>query len=859
MAGIFGELPSGQALVQQAEARFAARRAAGTDADMAEALPPAAPATPPVPEIPDEALAPYRQRGVSVDVFGPDGKTLGARGSLDDLLRAAQVGGYADHVISAIDAEGQRVGIKVADLPQALAAGIKPETSQQGEMRRFVADHKGIGGAVGVGLMNFANEALLGVPDAISRNVDPEGHARIEALRREHELAGTVGSVGGFLGGLLLPGGAIGRGVEVAGGLAARGAEKVFARAIESRLAQVGVEGAGRAVAEPLAKQALKSAAKTGVEGLAFVAPEQLTEAALGDPDHAAESMLWATGAGAALGAISPVAKGLFRRASQSVFSAPKAQVALEKYADAQAVKSFSPSKKFSDRIAEVPGGESTVGRIIREKGLLPSIGEGADALVERVAAEKEKVGRGIDQVYSQLDARGVSVSRRSVLNALREEVLAPLEAKVGFGAKAKKVASYIDDFEAKTDGKRMSAGDLLGIRMDLDKLVYGERFPSPDQVAEHYEAVRGIFKRVLDAKVERTLGAEVAGQLSSLNREYRVLSILEGASQNNVGRTIANRTNGLTDYVMGAGASGAGAAIGSALAGPLGGAVAGGAAQLVSMFGNKFLRENYNSLASKGSERLGLLFAEQANRRAARELDRVPQVLRELGSARQAPRVATSGAIARLLGDAGGSREEQFRAASDRLTELTANPDRLTASTAKVAGGFAESTPAVADALAQKQLAALQYLQATMPRAPEAPAPFAGKLSPWKPSRAELARWEGRVEVVTDPMAAFRHLRQGTLMPEHVETLKTVWPKLHEAMVRRVVQAAAAPDAPSLSRAARAQVALLTGADAGPGSARSSGARMQASYQPPKAPPKGFQADVKPAAMQTETSRISG
>lgn len=258
-----------------------------------------------------------------------------------------------------------------------------------------------------------------------------------------------------------------------------------------------------------------------------------------------------------------------------------------------------------------------------------------------------------------------------------------------------------------------------------------------------------------------------------------------------------------------------------------------------------------------------GVLVAEQAMRRAGQELDRIPAVLERLGASKPAVATLPAHVMARFLGGKSeGSRQEQFKALSDKLTAVTANP---TAAAARMGAldFHAGGAPNIGEAYGRKQIEAYRYLLETMPRSPKAPEPFAKDA--WTPSNAELMAWERRLEVVEDPFAVFRHLETGTLAREHVETLQRVYPRLYEAVRDRVMKAATAPNAPTLPGRARQRLAALLGAPGPAGGKDALGARLQASFAPPPpagappGPPGGGGPGMTPPALGTDVQRISG
>lgn len=763
--------------------------------------------------------------------------------------------------------------IPVENLSAAEAQGYKVETPAQATVREYLAENRGLSGSAKVALAQFADEALFGLPELVhDKTADPLEVAKWEALKKEHEAANVIGGVGGFAASLLA-GGPLFKGASMAG----RAAEGATAKLLAQRLAAAGAE---KGVARTVAEKALVNAAKLGAESAVVAAPTAITEAALGDPDEAAETMLWSIGGGAALGGISPVAKGLFAKAAKgSVFAPGSIEGKLETFANDQAVKSLNPYGKIADRLAEVPGGVQEAGRVLREKGLFRRVGEGFEDLTARIGAEKEATGSGIGEIYKQLDDAGVTFDGSEIAKRLRREVLAPLEGKVGYEGRAAKVRRYIDSFEERhasgqageptlvLDGfgggtlvpgaaPSVKAGDLYNVRRDLDSLIYGERMPSPDQVDAQYKAIRGLFKNELDAKVKSALGDDVAAKLDRLNRDFQVLSIVEKGAQKNIGRDVRNRTNSLTDYLLSTGTAGVGSAAGGLIGGPAGALVGGGVSQLLGMFGNKYLRQNFNSLAVQGADKLGLLFAEQSMKRAAEELDRMPALFEGMakGEARPEPVDALANFLGVHLPEHAGAqtRHDAYEAIATKLAEAVTNSAATSDRVGKMAGALAEGgAPKIGAALGEKQMQALSYLYETMPKAPP-PRPFAPK-TPWAPSPDALRVWGNRVEATLDPGSTLRRVADGTITPEHVATLEQLYPKLLRRIRGRIDDLSLQPNAPVLPYRIRSALRVLTGAKP------ENAVPPPPAPLPPPGPPPPASGSPPPSAGLTDVQRITG
>jgi hypothetical protein len=529
---------------------------------------------------------------------------------------------------------------------------------------------------------------------------------------------------------------------------------------------------------------------------------------------------------------------------------------------------------------AEIESSLGVIDAAAKREGRLPKtldvIGD-----IERVASELATGHAGTEPVVAKLVAFADSAKRLSGvadLEARLSDALAQAEIAAARGdfKRAAKAGKAAQRLKSELADHRTTYTALHSLRRDVDAVWAGNR-ANPELVGfkKPFHDVRVALEERLEGAASAAgdlVGRSVLAQYKHAKSRYQAYALLDKATASGLGKEGTNRFASLTDTI----AAGAGATVGSVLGGPVGavvGNVAAFAANHTMRVRGDFMAADALGVASRDARlrrwlqadpARPLLYAEQAIARSARGLDGLAGALARLGTARQPRASAPSAALARLVasrddGPRRGDRGEQFRRARERLESLAADPARLTAAAGDLASPFGASAPQIAAAYAERQVAALQYLMSTMPREPPR-APFTPP-TPWAPPRGELGAWERRVEVVLDPDAVIRHVQRGTLSAEHVDALRAVWPRRAEALVKRIVDDAMRPGAPALSRAARAQLALLTGGGMAPGAGFAVPARLQATYaQETRAaaqPRPGRR--VSPPAMRTDAARISG
>lgn len=315
----------------------------------------------------------------------------------DKLVQALANGTHsykADDRITVTGQDGSVRNVSGSELIDAMRQGFMPETPRQAAVREYVDENKGIGGAAKVALGQFADEALFSVPETIfDLTADPLEVAKKEALKKEHALTNALAGVAGF-GASLFYGGPVFKAATTAGRFAERtalgiGEEAILRTAAEREGTALGEAFATREAAANLPKgiltgtageqafqkmssqavanfeqQALKerlvaagfpasqadyaaaglirrtaaAAANMGVQAGVIAAPKTITEALLGDPEKAAEHLLYTVGAGAALGGFGSLGGSLAKAAKnvagqiedQAVLSLTKRQIALD-------------------------------------------------------------------------------------------------------------------------------------------------------------------------------------------------------------------------------------------------------------------------------------------------------------------------------------------------------------------------------------------------------------------------------------------------------------------------------------------------------------------------------------------------
>lgn len=122
----------------------------------------------------------------------------------------------------------------------------------------------------------------------------------------------------------------------------------------------------------------------------------------------------------------------------------------------------------------------------------------------------------------------------------------------------------------------------------------------------------------------------------------------------------------------------------------------------------------------------------------------------------------------------------EEHKKTFDKLNEYTANPDKLLNKLTEDANIFSAFAPKTSNSMQLKTTKAIQFLQQKIPTNNLQKYPLS---RPHPLNRSDLHKWNRYFSVVENPAIALSQVAQGTLVPETMETLNTVFPGLLQEM----------------------------------------------------------------------------
>lgn len=219
---------------------------------------------------------------------------------LNEAVASGKATFAANDLINVIAPDGSSGTIPATKIKDAITqGGFKIESPLQQAVREHVEKNDTLSGSVKVGLDQFANQALFGVPGIIGdKYKNPLEKLKDDAVKDDHQIANAIGGVAGF-GASLFAGGPLFKGATKAGTLAEK--------AVASGLAEVGIKRGAQNIAADLAARVAENATRLGVESAILSTPQAGAHLINGDPELAAETLISNGVLGLGLGSIGGV------------------------------------------------------------------------------------------------------------------------------------------------------------------------------------------------------------------------------------------------------------------------------------------------------------------------------------------------------------------------------------------------------------------------------------------------------------------------------------------------------------------------------------------------------------------------
>lgn len=215
----------------------------------------------------------------------------------------------------------------------------------------------------------------------------------------------------------------------------------------------------------------------------------------------------------------------------------------------------------------------------------------------------------------------------------------------------------------------------------------------------------------------------------------------------------------------------------------------------------------------SRTVQRLTVLerFSQQVSASIQKSVDTVVE-----GTARAATPVRGGAAAGAALAVGGGAADAlgAFTKRTELINALAHNPDQLHETLTAQTEDLHEHAPATAEAMQVTSARAVAFLASKVPQRPQR-----GPLgAAWRPSAAEIAAFNRYYDAVERPADILNQAAAGTLTPEAVEAVATVYPELfatmRAALIDKIASKASNPKGDSIPYRTKMMLSLLLGSD---------------------------------------------
>lgn len=132
---------------------------------------------------------------------------------------------------------------------------------------------------------------------------------------------------------------------------------------------------------------------------------------------------------------------------------------------------------------------------------------------------------------------------------------------------------------------------------------------------------------------------------------------------------------------------------------------------------------------------------------------------------------------VSRILEE--NKKDEGLHELNSKVMDFSLNPEGLLDHSTNALGNIPEHMPGLTAAITETMGRAISYLNDQRPKM-DKQAPLDMEKEPNVVQKAEFNR---KAEIVNNPMAIFNRIKEGTLVPQHIEALATVYPSIYRQM----------------------------------------------------------------------------
>lgn len=129
----------------------------------------------------------------------------------------------------------------------------------------------------------------------------------------------------------------------------------------------------------------------------------------------------------------------------------------------------------------------------------------------------------------------------------------------------------------------------------------------------------------------------------------------------------------------------------------------------------------------------------------------------------------------------------ENYEKNLEYIQSIAIDPNKFMEKIEENTAGLSNIDPTLQEAIANTSMEATQFLQSKAPKNPFEGSMFQSKVK-WRPSDAELSKFNRYLKAVDDPFSILADLEQGVLTSESVEAVKTIYPQIYTKIVTQVI-----------------------------------------------------------------------
>ena len=743
----------------------------------------------------------------------------------DEVKKYSQSQEDNSTVIMTDPSTGKTYDVPSNSVQNNIKFGWKVITPEEEKEQRNIKDEVSKESATDIWKKNFINEGLFGIPQTKEDLTSTPEQLRHNQLIREeeekqHPLAYWHGKGSGFVSSLAIPGvGEAGEaariGVEGAGKVAERAAvEGIEKGALETSTnagINLGTEAVKNAAETSLARKVAGSAAKYATEGAIYSTPQAAVQATYGDPETAAETMLWGTGLSGLFGGagrlVGEGASGILdRNAIEKLLSTKQANGLT--VADDLSKSILGYSDKFTGKI-----GVKNVMRDIRiadEEGILSADPKNREAMIDALGKDAgSQLGDYRDNLEDSLKKSDLK-SMAPKFNDMADELQKAGDDIKGINLSANQSAKkYLDDLIQDIRSFGNDSEPSFKKVQELREIVKNttNAYQKKTIQAQIGRLADEVISKHLDVSAQQLFAAgenpeDYAGYLKQMERYAAFKNMNETIPDFQSGIKLPK--GGLTSVFHGI------TPVLALLSGhPY---VAAGDFALKSFLNNRFglLGKSASYLRKVAADPvsvplIGGLMAKEGVAALDEHISSIPDIITRDKTTTH----LISDAMGHLNSTQGLSHDQQYDKVVKQLQMANVDNGYMAQQIGQQSAPFTTNSVQLGSAVINKKMNALSYLASQIPNPPPAQ-PFQD--NSFEPTKLQKMNFKKQLAIQNNPMVVWKHFADGEMDGLDKQTMMAVYPKIYQRMVDQILQTAYDPRMGKVSANDRLQLSLFTG-----------------------------------------------